>query len=427
MKIYLITILFFINILLAYSQSGVNNNCEIVFSYSLNDNQLTSFSHKVINGFDRIVSYYWDFGDGYTSHLANPHHVYLNEGSYYTCLTVIFENNCVATFCDTIIVDNPLLDPEQNYGISGYVYAGSALLPEGVVVLFKRVNNQYRAISYTRVNNGFYSFSNILPSQYWLYAIPYFNINTLFYPNYFPTYYGNKLLWQDATSINVIGMHSGKNIQLLMSSDMFIGNDSIFGTVFISDSTFFEYNVYLNNWFDCNLPPQNQLNLAPNQVILLADEQNKVQRFALTSHYGEFMIKYIPNKILKLRPEKCGVSSQTFSIDLSQQNNIHFYLNPNAFTININPLDANEIFDVRVFPNPITNSSFIFVDITTAEKPSNAEISLIDIHGRHLYNQTFSHSGKETYIVPIHNFTSGTYIISVRANNTVKKKVFIKN
>jgi|GEM_PF-4261396 PKD repeat protein len=426
MKKFLILILLFNFLNYLFSQSDDKSNCEVIFQYSIQDNQLSSFSHKVINGTDRIVSYYWDFGDGYTSNLANPHHVFLSEGSYITCLTVVFENNCVATYCDTIVVNNPLLDPEQNYGISGYVFAGNALLPEGVVLLFRKINNQYRAISYTKVYNGFYSFNNLMPSQYWLYAIPYFNVNTLFYPNYFPTYYGNKLLWQDAVSINVTGMHNNKNIQLLSSYEMFIGNDSLCGKVFISDSAFFEYNVYLNNWFSSEMPPQNNLNLAPNQVILLADNNNKVQRFALTSHYGEFVFKRIPNQILKIRPEKFGISSQTFTIDLSQQNDVEFYINSSSFIINVNEVETNNLFKINVFPNP-TNYSFIYVDILASDKPSNAEISLLDIYGRVIINQNFLHSNKETYIIPLHNCAPGTYIVSVRINNKIQKKIFVKN
>ncbi len=425
MKKYLFFILNLIFLNILFSQTDDKANCEITFSYSIQDNQLLSFSHKVINGSDRIVSYYWDFGDGYTSSSANPFHVFLSEGTYLTCLTVIFDNNCIATFCDTILIDNIYLDPEQNYSISGYVYAGNALLPDGVILLFRKINNYYRAVSYTKINNGFYSFNNLTPSEYWLYAIPYFNINTLFYPNYFPTYYGDKLLWQDAISINVAGIHSGKNIFLLSSHDMFIGNDSLTGTVFITDSTSFEYNVYLNNWFTCDIPPQNNFNLAPNQVILLADKNNKVQRFALTSHQGKFFFNKIPKQILKLRPEKFGISSQTFGLDLNDQNYIEFYLTPNNFTIDINNVEINPTFEMNIFPNP-TQSEFIFVNITSFENPSYAEISLFDIYGRTILYQNFLHFGKETYIIPLSDCANGTYIVSVRINEKIQKKIFVK-
>lgn len=36
-----------------------------------------------------VVSYHWDFGDGETSNLQNPTHIYLRNGSYLTTLTVV--------------------------------------------------------------------------------------------------------------------------------------------------------------------------------------------------------------------------------------------------------------------------------------------------------------------------------------------------
>lgn len=408
----------------SYSQDEDKSNCEIVFSFQLQDNQLSYFSHKVIDGGDRVVSYFWDFGDGYTSQMANPEHVFLNEGEYVTCLTITFDNNCIATYCDTVVVENPLLEPTQNYGISGYVYAGNAMLPEGVVVLFRKINNSYRAVSYTRIHQGYYSFTNLTPAQYWLYAIPYFNINTLYYPNYFPTYFGNKLLWQDAVPITVTGLHYGKNVNLLCSHDFFIGNDSVSGVVHISDSTYFEYNVYLNNWFDNSLPPQDYLYLAPNQVILLADEQNRVQRFALTNHYGQFLFKNIPRQIVKLKPEKFGLTSQVYSMDLNQQQHIEFILNPSSIVIQVEELNANSQSWLKVFPNPA--SSYVWLRLDNENMQGDVLIQLLNMNGEQIYQQQFKHSNNDSYLVPLNDLPAGAYIISVRTNQIAGKSVILK-
>lgn len=41
----------------------------------------------------------WDFGDGATSTLQNPSHVYANSGLYNVCLTIITFDSCVSTVC----------------------------------------------------------------------------------------------------------------------------------------------------------------------------------------------------------------------------------------------------------------------------------------------------------------------------------------
>jgi gliding motility-associated-like protein len=51
-------------------------------------------------------SWLWDFGDGQTSVLQNPGHVYINGGSYVVKLTVTNENGCASTSGSTINIFN---------------------------------------------------------------------------------------------------------------------------------------------------------------------------------------------------------------------------------------------------------------------------------------------------------------------------------
>ncbi len=51
------------------------------------------------------LSYYWDFGDGNSSTLANPYHAYASPGTYTVCLTV-WNSSCADTLCQTITVSS---------------------------------------------------------------------------------------------------------------------------------------------------------------------------------------------------------------------------------------------------------------------------------------------------------------------------------
>jgi PKD repeat protein len=58
-----------------------------------------------------LVSWYWDFGDGYVSSSPNPVHTYTNSGGYMIMLVVTNECNCKDTFYQEIKVhenDNPI-------------------------------------------------------------------------------------------------------------------------------------------------------------------------------------------------------------------------------------------------------------------------------------------------------------------------------
>jgi len=401
-----------------YAQDD-KTGCNVVFSYSVQENQLSYFSHKVISGSDVIVSYLWDFGDGYVSDDPDPEHVYLGSGIYTPCLTVVFDNNCTATYCDTIIIRNPFLDTLQNYGISGVVYAGDALLPDGIVVLIKYSNNQYRAVAYCQVDNGNYHFSNLTPGIYYIYAIPHFNINVIFYPNYFPTYYGNTMKWQNAAAINVNGLHINKNINLQCSYNLILGNDSIVGDVTIADSSNFEYNVYLNNWFDNSLPSQENLSLAPNQVVLLLDSNNIPQRFALTNHIGVFVFKDIPSQIFKVRTEKHGLISQIMEHNTTiDYEPIHFTITSDAVIIGI---ENNKLSEIKgsIYPNPVVNNLWLRLD--NKSRAIKLNIDLFDLNGKNIYHTTFMYDENDTYLIPMSHLNEGVYFLKVHSQNFLPK------
>jgi PKD repeat protein len=52
--------------------------------------------------------YSWTFGDGDTSNLAKPTHIYSKSGTYTVCLKVIdLTTSCTNTYCDSVVVGDP--------------------------------------------------------------------------------------------------------------------------------------------------------------------------------------------------------------------------------------------------------------------------------------------------------------------------------
>ena len=81
----------------------VTHPCNAGFTYTIN--QDTAFFQ---NGASHYNSISYDFGDGSTSQLENPIHIYTQSGTYLVCQTVMDTlNSCTNTFCDSIVITVP--------------------------------------------------------------------------------------------------------------------------------------------------------------------------------------------------------------------------------------------------------------------------------------------------------------------------------
>lgn len=54
---------------------------------------------------DTVVAWHWDFGDGETSNVSDPYHVYRTWGVYHVSLTVTASNNFVVTYREAVSAD----------------------------------------------------------------------------------------------------------------------------------------------------------------------------------------------------------------------------------------------------------------------------------------------------------------------------------
>ncbi len=90
--------------------AGPNFNFVNIQNVALNGNpqvqclgDTTQFTAQATPGVN-IQSATWDFGDGTTSNVMNPSHLYANEGTYTTNLTVTTDGGCTQTSTSTITV-----------------------------------------------------------------------------------------------------------------------------------------------------------------------------------------------------------------------------------------------------------------------------------------------------------------------------------
>ncbi|MFT3931972.1 MAG: PKD domain-containing protein [Chitinophagaceae bacterium] len=99
------------NILASFQYGKDNANCKKVYFYNTTKPSAA-----------QSLAYAWNFGDGSSSHDANPTHEYANAGRYAVCLVVEAGNNCRKVFCDSVMVscgtDSCILQPSFTWKAS---------------------------------------------------------------------------------------------------------------------------------------------------------------------------------------------------------------------------------------------------------------------------------------------------------------------
>lgn len=95
--------------------NDAGGNIKAVFSY-VPDGFLVTFTNFSTNA----KTYSWDFGDGDTSNLANPQHVYHSKGSFLTKLSVT-DGSVNKTFADTVFISGPSIKIDGNFSDWQYV------------------------------------------------------------------------------------------------------------------------------------------------------------------------------------------------------------------------------------------------------------------------------------------------------------------
>ncbi len=96
--------------------TSCNNVCPSNFTYT----QLAASVHFFVANTNQTIGkclYHWDFGDGITSTLPNPTHIYSTPGVYVVCLVVSQLNgNCQNIYCQNVIIgDNNTCQASYTY------------------------------------------------------------------------------------------------------------------------------------------------------------------------------------------------------------------------------------------------------------------------------------------------------------------------
>lgn len=98
--------------------TGVQNPSQCVAGFVVYPDSSTDNLIVINSAIGNNLTYLWDFGDGTTSTLMTPTHVYSDSGPYYLCLTIDDGNGCINTYCDSVDVNGVVFGKQTGFTIN---------------------------------------------------------------------------------------------------------------------------------------------------------------------------------------------------------------------------------------------------------------------------------------------------------------------
>jgi len=376
-------------------------NCQLALSYTqVNVDEACDGSIDLtVQGAIQGVTYEWSTGDDIED-LSD-----LCEGDY--SVTVTDGNDCKDSLSIHILARDTIF--------YGRVFAKNNLLPKGVALLIDKNN---RAVAKTTIDTGYYYFISYPDTEkYTIYAIPYFDVDEEYYPQYFPTYLDDILHWEDAGYTQ--GNSLNNDIRLKYYDDIYHGTGFVSGQVYYTEDTDFEIEIFNKDWFG-NFTADCQDYKAANMTVLLINKNNEVVKSCLTNDKGFYNFKHIPLEEYTIYVEKSGKETLKTTIVLSEEkdslNNINFTIQ-NKIVTQVKEFTDSFEENVNLYPNPFNEK--LVLDFSDRYID---EIRIINIQGKEVFRQE---KLADKLTLNTSNWSQGVYVLKViyRDNRVVTKKI----
>jgi len=344
-----------------------------------------------------INSWYWDFGDGFSSTEQNPSHQFNQQGTYEICLTVKDVNNlagCSDQTCQEIVT-------LEYFSLGGTVYAGDYPLntPDmsgdtGIASLYRVVNEQVIFVEdHNFQDYGYYWFGFLFPGNYFI-KIGLTEGSTHF-NNYFTTYYGNDISWTKASLINISNSNFyDAEIHLRPVQELMAGSCIIKGYVKFDQGNSF------------SMPPISQT------TVILSDANHTPLLFTRPNSTGYFEFTGIPYGTYFLSADATGKPSTIVTFTLTESSPLVEGINLTIFGSNVNGISEElerGITFLQIYPNPVIDDLHVRIF-----SPSSVDVDMkiLDVTGRIYYSHREKlQTGFNQMLIPAASLQPGIYFL----------------
>ncbi len=348
--------------------------------------------HFLSTSLGNIDSLHWNFGNGITSNEYYPYYHYPQNGLYLVCLTIYANGNCTNQKCKLQPVG-----PWEN--AFGNVEVNNHDLPNGKAFIYQITGSMDIVWTYSvDILDGSFYVPYLFYNDFFIQAIPEFDISEPHFPKYLPTYYNNSISWQNANAIHFSGPQTSINMELASYDYMYYGACGISGILQRFDTV---PNTQGPSWLTDNM--------VPPVVVFLLDSTGTPLDFRYFEESGPFIFDNLPAGNYTLRTEKFRVEPHDIPIVLSDiaPNNspVEILVKDSAIQIGIDEFDFYDS-KISIFPNPakeILKLQF--------ENSGYYSIELIDLFGHN--HLSISHSLFRTETINLSDLADGVYIIRI--------------
>ena len=379
------------------------NYCKANFSYGIaRDSISESIVSRYIVYFTNLsyssgaIDYQqWSFGDGTYSEENNPTHIYSFAHDTTILVSLYIHSN---TGCTDSTTQSIYIPGIQNlYSMSGVVEGKNELLPQGIIVLYKKSESGiYLLQDANIVNNGGFNFTQLNSGKYILYAIP----DIYAASRYYPTYYVNKLHWEDANLIDLNSNIGGLSLKMVSIRSRDKGTGKISGTIIGSaeKSTSNGSNV-------------NSLLSGISTQVDLYSPSGEILAMCMTDNNNNFSFDELPFGTYVLKIELLNLTDNATTVTLSPDM-------PEVNNIQLHPENTTGISEIKqqaeLIIRNIDENNIAF----RINQSGKYHISIVSLSGRIIKGGNITVESNTDNIISVGSIPKGIYILKAQSNTS---------
>jgi PKD repeat protein len=347
-----------------------------------------------------IKSWFWEFGDGKTSTVQDPEHIYEESGIYMVTLTINSMPPEYGSYETSIITKQVQVGLREFHNIGGHVFAQYFPIDFGLAYLYTfDDHNNLIPLDTTRIDTlGYYFFMAVPVGEY--ITKTRLEANSVYYGQFMPTYFRNAIDWTDATEISMDDEDNWEcDIALRPSAGLASGMGEILGQIS----------------YDTSMVVRTPIPAGDIEIVLM-DEKGGCLTCSLSDAEGYFLFNDLAYGTYQLFPDVAGIPTTPMYITLSEENpsigDISLVIFPGEITFSINE-NVSAFIDnaFLLYPNPVTDQARLSLEI---KKETTATVLITDLSGRTVYSQENQlPAGSQNIILPVRDLPQGMYQVTI--------------